>query len=197
VKQLKPILHGRDHANGGPDPIPGLGAGGGALEWEDVGTSGTVDLTAYGSGSGTKFAACTHQQALLLSSVGALKSVTRSADQTRLLVTNAGVYTVSGLVEAGAYPPYIAHLRIGAFVAKNGTPLAGYTRQLGDAVSTGTNLVYETVPFVTQLSLAAGDGIGLQAVAAEGHAGNDWGSTATAGLQVQVGFYSLTVNRIG
>ena len=27
--QQKPILHGRDHAEGGADPIPGLGTGGG------------------------------------------------------------------------------------------------------------------------------------------------------------------------
>jgi hypothetical protein len=33
--QQKPILHGRDHAPGGADPIRGLGA----LEWEDLGTT--------------------------------------------------------------------------------------------------------------------------------------------------------------
>lgn len=42
MKQARPILHGRDHAPGGADPIPGLnGGGGGELEWEDVGTPGT------------------------------------------------------------------------------------------------------------------------------------------------------------
>lgn len=32
--QAKPILHGRDHAPGGADPVPGIG---GSLSWEDVG----------------------------------------------------------------------------------------------------------------------------------------------------------------
>jgi|GEM_PF-6850554 len=38
--QKQHVIHGRDHTANGSDPIPGIGAGGGALEWEDVGTSG-------------------------------------------------------------------------------------------------------------------------------------------------------------
>lgn len=37
----RPVIHGRDHAPGGADPIPnwptGGGGGGGEITWEDVG----------------------------------------------------------------------------------------------------------------------------------------------------------------
>lgn len=39
MKQQRPIIHGLDHRPNGPDPIPGLGAGGGAVTWEDVGAT--------------------------------------------------------------------------------------------------------------------------------------------------------------
>lgn len=37
-----PRMHGLTHVPGGPDPIPGLNGGGGALEWSDVGALTTI-----------------------------------------------------------------------------------------------------------------------------------------------------------
>ena len=47
--QQKPVIHGRDHATGGADPIPGLDGGGG-IDFDQYNTGGYLDIQA-GSGS--------------------------------------------------------------------------------------------------------------------------------------------------
>jgi hypothetical protein len=54
MQTSKPRMHGLDHRPGGADPIPGLGEGGGALEWEDVGAS-VVAPTAFFAADGPWF----------------------------------------------------------------------------------------------------------------------------------------------
>lgn len=46
MKQQKPILHGRDHGTGGADPIPGLGTGGGGIDFDQENTGGELHIDA-------------------------------------------------------------------------------------------------------------------------------------------------------
>ena len=65
--QKQHVIHGRDHGPNGADPIPGIG--GGALEWEDVGTTGAgVDITGLENWQYATF----HSSAIITSPITAM-----------------------------------------------------------------------------------------------------------------------------
>jgi hypothetical protein len=53
ARNRKPVVHGRDHAPGGSDPIPGGVSG--QVEWEDVGTGAGVAVGTYAYGAATVY----------------------------------------------------------------------------------------------------------------------------------------------
>jgi hypothetical protein len=125
-----PRMHGLTHTPGGPDPIPGIGAGG-ALEWEDVGIPATGRYVMF-RGNNILLSGGVYSLGWVnvVSSYDPAGNVAAMdpADAASLLLKSAGVFKIELVVYVTSGPTGNMRLTL------NGTAVTALTSNTGLAV---------------------------------------------------------------